>query len=124
MQKIVEVACDARQYRQSEAYLWVTIPEVCPQCLKGRLKKHGYYWRNVAGPDRNEVIRIAVARLLCLLCALTTSLLPSFAQPYRLVNTERLENHALKGEDPADPWLGLLRIYLRRIQAFLPRLYA
>jgi len=123
VQKVVKVACDARQYQQSEVYLWVSIPDLCPQCLKGKLKKHGYYRRNVAGPGRNEVIRISVARLLCLFCWLTTSLLPSFAQPYRLVDTLRLEDHAVKGEDPKEPWLGLLRIYLRKIQAFLPRLF-
>ena len=124
MQQVVTVECDARQYQQSEGHLWVPLPEICPQCLEGVLIKHGTYKRNVAGPERNEVIRIKVRRLLCLLCWLTTSLLPSFAQPYRLVNTQRLEDHALEGEDPKEPWLGLLRIYLCKIQAFLPRLYA
>lgn len=122
MQRVVEFGGDVRQYHENDGHLWVPIPDTCPQCLEGILRGHGTYERNVSGPGRTEVLRIKIRRLLCLFCWLTTSLLPNFAQPYRLVNTDRIETHAVKGADPVEPWLGLLLIYLRKIQAFLPLL--
>lgn len=121
MQWIVEFEGSPEEYQSREAFRFICYPEICGQCEKGRLVRHAYYERNVTGPERLEVVRIKVLRLLCLACLLTTSCLPSFAQPYRLVATERLERYAgaEPGEMRDDPRESLLRSYLRRIQGFL-----
>lgn len=120
MQVAVEFRGGVEEYQRKEGFRFITRPSLCGHC-EGPLEPLGYYWRNVSGSRRYEVFRIRIMRLICGVCRLTTSCLPSFAQPYRLVATEQLERHALAKEGAAqdDPWLSLLKIYLRVISRFL-----
>jgi len=57
-------------------------PDKCPYCAtKGRLVKHGVYWRKPR--DGEQVYRIAIYRWRCKACKRTVSALPDFLLCYR-----------------------------------------
>jgi hypothetical protein len=85
MQIIRAVQVSADHYVSTSFHQRIEPPVECPHCdARDALKALGYYSRNITSTKRG-VLRIFVRRFRCRLCGRTVSILPSFAQPYRLV---------------------------------------
>lgn len=125
MQVVWRVTIDAGEYAATQAHLEVRRPASCPQC-KGRrtLSALGYYERRSTAKESGRDVLIKVRRFICSSCRKTLSLLPSFAQPYRLVCSVTIERFFNGDEYGADtiPWRQLLRRYWRRFTKWLPKL--
>ena len=64
-----------------------TFPRVpCQKCKRyDKLKKNGFRWRYVVGPDTDgQSLWIPIRVLYCKLCCKVTSILPSFCVPYKI----------------------------------------
>lgn len=97
-------------------------PASCANCLAaGRFEALGYYGRGITVGRRVE--RILVRRFRCLECGRTASILPSFAQPYRLVENGVIDEY-FETETVAEnsPWKTILAGYRRRFARWLPEL--
>jgi len=88
MQKLFHAECSAEDYQaQDKDFPFPDMTgELCPQCMKAYLKKHGFYKRYLilllfAG-------MILIRRYICKECGRTVSLLPSFAHPGRAYGIE------------------------------------
>ncbi len=91
MQRIYATALTPEQYLAMEGHRAVRAEIVCPQCGSNHgLHRHGVYERGITGTV-GQVLRIAVARFLCLACRRTVSYLPDFALSYRLVQAATFE---------------------------------
>ena len=116
MQIIIQVDLSVEQYVEQEFHRRVRPPGRCGSCGQfGTLSLHAYYDRDTTGAN-GEVVRFWVARFICAACDLTTSCLPSFAQPYRLVANETIEAYVAGDTDRLDVQHteGLLVRYLKR----------
>ena len=119
MQVIFAFFGGPEEYARDSAQRKVHRPEECPICGKmGAMRAHGYYSRSVTGPRRIRSILIWIRRFLCLACRLTTSMLPDFAQPYRLVATDTVDKYFSGSRNSADVnvWLEHLGRYQQRIE--------
>lgn len=99
-------------------------PRNCPNCGSGkRLRALGYYVRYLSQAERAGVMGIHVRRFRCHDCLRSVSLLPSFAQPYRLLRNHLVERF-FNREDEESPdalwWRGLLAKYWSRYTGWLP----
>lgn len=125
MQVISPTLLDAEAYAAEQAHRKVKRPSECPRCNRQKtLRALGFYSRSVTTPLSGEIISIKVRRFLCEGCRRTISVLPSFAQPYRLIcnlTIERFFNGGTAGRDTLR-WHGLLRRYWRRFNAWVPDL--
>ena len=92
MQKMFNAGCVAEEYqKQGKTFPFPDLAgELCPHCMKDRLKKHGFYKRYLI------LLRFAgmllIRRYICKECGRTVSLLPSFAHPGRAYGTEAVVN--------------------------------
>src|SRR5688572_15427233 len=87
MQKIYRTSLTPEQYVQENHHQQVPRPERCSHCQKlHSLEALSYYLRYITSFTAT-VLSIWVRRFICRSCRVTTSCLPEFAQPYRLVNT-------------------------------------
>ena len=85
MQIICAMSLSLERYANESFHRNIQPPIKCPHCkIHGALAALGYYCRNVTSANRG-VLRIFVRRFRCRCCDRTVSILPSFAQPYRLV---------------------------------------
>lgn len=83
MQQIIRTDYSPEQYAPKDPHQLFSAPLKCKGCKRNsRLHRHGYYERNVC---ETKVLVIRIARFLCPPCGRTTSLLPEFALPYRLM---------------------------------------
>lgn len=125
MQMISPSLVDAVDYVAHQAHRRVKRPSECPQCKQhGTLRAIGFYSRSVTESRSGKIVAIKVRRFVCEHCHKTLSLLPSFAQPYRLICTttiERYFNGTTAGSDTLQ-WHGLLRRYWRCFNAWIPDL--
>lgn len=116
VQLIVEVPVSAEQYVAQGFQRSISPPDACPHCRAANaLDILGYYSRSVTG-KRSAVLRLSIRRFRCRTCRKTVSILPAFAQPYRLVHNHTVDRFFCgyrKSEDVA-PWLPLLRRYWKR----------
>ena len=99
-------------------------PDSCPHChQKAVLQALGYYLRWLSGLTQ-EPLRISVRRFRCKLCRLTVSLLPCFAQPYRVVRNMTIEAYFSGILDREDVlrWSDQLGCYWRQFTRWLPKL--
>ena len=91
MQIIIQVNINVDQYVEQEFHKRVRAPESCGNCGQPVvLETKGSYERYTTNGS-GAVVSFRVARFLCNLCKRTTSCLPSFAQPYRLIASETIE---------------------------------
>jgi len=125
MQMISPSPLDAEEYAAEQAHRHIRRPLNCPQCKESKtLRALGFYSRSVTSPGTGKVVTIKVRRFLCEHCHRTLSILPSFAQPYRLIcsfTIERFFNAGTVGRDTLQ-WHGLLRRYWRRFNSWVPEL--
>jgi hypothetical protein len=124
MQKLVRVKLSVEEYVREQFHKQMRPPLQCPNC--GRIRRLwalGYYQRYTTGAP-GKAIAILVRRFRCTVCKITVSCLPSFAQPYRLINHTTLEAF-VRGEhrrrDVQAQW-DLLQRYLRRFAEWQPQL--
>jgi hypothetical protein len=99
-------------------------PKRCPHCGEGALQALGYYERWVSGMVARGDIRLQVRRFRCRGCGRTVSLLPAFAQPYRLIRNETIEAffNGIPNREDVLRREGLLTCYWRRFVRWLPQL--
>lgn len=124
MQILFVMLLDAADYAAGEVHRQIRPPRYCPHCRKAKaLLTLGYYERYVTAGGSGRIVTIKVRRFCCSICGRTVSMLPSFAQPYRLVCTLTIERF-FGGHDRLDTqtWRSLLRRYWRRFIAWLPKL--
>ena len=123
MQVIFAFPGDPDDYVRQDAHLRVTRPPTCPNCGKpAGLRALGYYSRWVSSSNRGKATSIRVRRFRCPACRLTTSLLPDFAQPYRLVATDVVDAFLAghRSGDAVNVWFSLLGGYQLRFEIQLP----
>jgi len=84
LQKIFDAGCSPELYQaQGKKYDFPDMTrELCPQCRKVYLKKHGYYGRYLITISFEG--KIIIRRYYCPCCKKTVSLLPSFCHPMRV----------------------------------------
>jgi hypothetical protein len=119
MQLIFAFHGDPEDYVRTDAHLNVSRPSACPNCLEsGVMRALGYYSRWVSIKSRQRTSRIKVRRFRCHACRGTTSMLPDFAQPYRLVATDTVEQYlgGLRSSESVSVWTDLLGGYQRRFE--------
>ena len=120
MQRIHPCELTPEQYIATEAHRQVRAEAVCPRCGKpSRLHRHGVYERGITG-SLGQVLRILIARYLCLGCRRTVSYLPSFALSYRLVQAGTFEAFLDGKFDRRDvqAWQPLLQQDQRRMAGY------
>jgi hypothetical protein len=123
MQIIFTVALSPDRYAKEGFQRSIQRPASCPRCgTRNALAALGYYSRNVTGTKRG-VLRIFVRRFRCRHCGRTVSILPSFAQPYRLVLNATI-NEFFGGTLGANSlsWLSLLQQYWNRFTKWIPEI--
>jgi Domain of unknown function (DUF6431) len=123
MQIICTVPLSPDCYAKENFQRSIKRPISCPRCgNRNALAALGYYSRHVTSAERG-VVRIFVRRFRCRICSRTTSLLPSFAQPYRLVLNTTI-NEFFKGTIGTGSlsWLTLLKQYWNKFANWLPEI--
>jgi len=124
MQKVVRVKLTIEQYVKEQFHKRMRAPSQCPICGRFHgLWGHAYYERG--GTDTlGKLITFWVRRFICRYCRKTVSLLPFFAQPYRLVNHMTLEAFLEEryGRRDVQRWWDLLHRYQRRFATWRPEL--
>ena len=110
----------AAEYSKNQGHLKSKPPERCLHCAHPTLHRHGWYLRNVV--ELGRLYEIRVPRFLCPPCHRTISLLPSFAQPYRLLGTVMTEAFLTHRFDApgTDSYRDLLLAYRRRWEQRAP----
>ena len=124
LQIIVRVTWTPEDYLVAQKQSSMARPRCCPHCSAVRpLAALGYYKRWLSGTNGSD-LRLAVRRFRCRDCGRTVSLLPDFAQPYRLIRNEAIEQY-FSGEQERIA-MGrntvLLRCYWRQFARWLPEL--
>jgi len=91
MQVIIRVKLRVEEYVEQKFHRRMRPPKRCGNC--GRfwtLKPHAYYSRYTTDTE-GAPMEFKVRRFVCEQCPGTTSCLPSFAQPYRLVGNRTIQ---------------------------------
>jgi hypothetical protein len=105
MQTILKTSLTPVEYVEQEHHKQVKAPENCPNCSSAHsLEALAYYRRYVTW--LTSAFLIWVRRFLCRCCRVSVSCLPSFAQPYRAINTPTIEagfHEQLQRNRPATP---------------------
>lgn len=124
LQIIVRVKWTPEDYLVAQRHYSISPPLRCPNCsAESSLVALGYYERWLSGAGRGD-LRLPVRRFRCRACGRTVSLLPDFAQPYRLVRNEAIERYFSGETEPVEArrHVLLLRSYWRRFTTWLPDL--
>ena len=123
MQLIIPFHGGPEEYVRDGAHRRVGRPDACPICDEsGCMRAHGFYSRSVSSPGRIRLLLIWIRRFLCRACHLTTSMLPDFAQPYRLVATDTVDKYFSDARDSADVivWAEHPARYQKRLEERIP----
>ena len=122
MQVVCALDLSPEEYVADEFQRRIPSPSRCPNCSQSKaLLALGYYSRSVSRAGIGALL-ISVRRFRCRSCRKTTSLLPSFAQPYRFVKNlviDRYFRGDLFGSEILRHW-DLLSQYRRRFEQFWP----
>lgn len=124
MQIIAACRLTPERYQAENYHLRLRPPAVCPICRRWHcLKPHAHYKRWTTD-KAGKPIRITILRFLCRRSGRTVSLLPEFAQPYRLVANRTIQAcFAGRLKDmAAQRWLPLLMRYRRRWECWYKKL--
>ena len=123
MQCLVFILATPAEYLEEEIQKAIRPPFRCPHCNQARaLRALGYYQRYISHAIR-QVLLIFVRRFRCVACGKTVSMLPAFAQPYRVVRSETINVFVVKTHRMETVhWEETLRRYWRRFLKWLPEL--
>lgn len=124
VQQIIHVPLSVEQYTEQRFHQQVRPPQRCGNCGKlGEFGALGYYSRYTTSA-KGLVISFWVARFLCKACKKSTSCLPSFAQPYRLVASETIAAYVREDRQRPDVQRneGLLARYRKCFLRWAPEL--
>jgi hypothetical protein len=123
MQTILKTSLTPVQYVEQKHHTQVKPPENCPNCSSANSLEALAYYRRYATWLTGAFL-IWVRRFLCRRCCVSVSCLPSFAQPYRAINTGTIEtgfNEQLQ-QRTVPHWDSILRSYWRRYESHLSTL--
>lgn len=124
MQLVCAFDLTPEKYVTDEFQRKVESPTKCPNCNQRKsLLALGYYGRNLSRSGLGALL-ILIRRFRCRFCRRTTSILPSFAQPYRFVQNTTIDRY-FKGDFLSSEILrhwDLLSQYQRRFERFVPEL--
>jgi transposase-like protein len=100
-------------------------PESCPHCQQPKaFLALGYYSRYLAGRGAT-CLHLQIRRFRCRCCRRTVSLLPQFAQPYRLIRNRILALFVAGTHSrQTSRWEEILRRYWRRFCRWCEKLRA
>lgn len=102
MQIIFEFSGTPEDYVAGDAHKEVLPPPSCPACgCENAFESLGYYTRGLSKKGASGIMPIAIRRFRCVKCRISISLLPNFAQPYRLVRNETVQQF-FDGDREAD----------------------
>ena len=123
LQLIQDIGITAEEYVAEDFHARISPPMSCPHCGASKMFwALGYYVRNLT-VARAGFVRITIRRFRCCRCRKTVSVLPAFAQPYRLVQNGTIEKFAAgKYDQEVVRWIELLRRYWARFVIWLPEL--
>jgi hypothetical protein len=124
LQIIVPVTWTPEDHLVAQKQFSMARPPRCPNCSAAKsLVALGYYERWLSGTNGRH-LRVSVRRFRCRACGRTVSLLPDFAQPYRLVRNEVIEWYFSGETEQVETQRNtmLLRCYWRRFTRWLPEL--
>lgn len=125
MQIVTPLGVTPEAYINGEFHFLAPPPVCCPNCgSTRRLEALGYYERSISATESARVLRFLVRRFRCPQCRRTTSLLPDFAQPYRLVANALIDLNfpAPETSNRSGRMAYLLNRYWRRFTVWLPEL--
>jgi len=123
MQTIFKTSLTPEQYAEQDYHKQVRAPENCTNCGKAHALEALTYYQRYITTAAVLVLFIWVRRFRCRHCRVTVSCLPSFAQPYRPVNTPTVaEGFNGKATAQTARWIGLIQCYWRKFEKHLPRL--
>lgn len=122
MQLIYTTFESVEEYQSRQTHARLSGPRACPNCGRpARLHSHGTYQRYTtsSGPGTPK---ISIRRFCCPACRRTVSLLPSFAQPYRLVLNDTIDAWASGERSRADVrrWTMRIKHYWNQYRRWLP----
>ena len=125
MQVIQAVPVSAEQYAKDNFQRQIRPPRTCPHC--GAVKTLWalcYYPRNLTRLKTSDTLRIWIRRFQCCKCDGTVSILPSFAQPYRVVQNTTVEKFFQGPPYGTDVtwWVAPLRRYWKKFLIWIPEL--
>jgi len=124
MQIIAACRLTPERYQAENYHLRLRPPAVCPICRSWHcLKPYAIYKRWTTGKDGKE-IRITISRFLCGKTGRTVSLLPGFAQPYRLVANVTIQAYFTGRQNnlAAQRRLPILKRYWKRWKGWYKKL--
>jgi len=125
MQLIKKMPVDAEKYVAENFQQQIRPPPECPNCgSHGSLWALCYYFRNLSRLVLRGTLRVSVRRFRCRQCRRTLSILPSFALPYRLIQSATVDEY-FRGSAEAGAstrWLPLLRSYWIRFLEWIPEI--
>ncbi len=123
MQTIYPTSLTPEQYAEQDHHKQVRPPENCPNCRRAHALEALTYYQRYITTATVLVLLIWVRRFLCRQCRVTVSCLPSFAQPYRPVNTSTVAD-GFNGKATAQTarWIDLIGCYWERFESHLPML--
>lgn len=122
MQRLIACSKNAEEYFTGNHHRMVRRPVRCPNCNSIRsLWALGYYRRYVSAHSRDALL-ISIRRFRCVHCRKTVSLLPQFAQPYRLVCNHLISAYfsGRRKSLAVIHWEAPLRQYWKRFLFWLP----
>ncbi len=126
MQILFHFAGDAESYVAGGCHASVMPPLICPHCGQANcLEPHGYYPRGITAAEAVDILRLKIRRFLCWATGRTVSMLPDFAQPYRLIRSSTIQKFFSGGSVEIDVirWTPLLKRYWRRFSNWFPTLF-
>jgi hypothetical protein len=122
MQTIYQTSLTPEQYAGQDFHKQVAPPQNCPNCQHAHcLEALAYYHRYITTATI-LVLWIWVRRFLCRSCRVSVSCLPSFAQPYRVVNTSTITAgfNGQEARPEVQHWRDLIGGYWQRFETHLP----
>lgn len=125
MQLIFEFSGSPEEYVAGAGHKRVPPPPICPVCERPKsFESLGYYCRALTAKGSAGLLSIIVRRFRCIECGASISLLPNFAQPYRLIRNETVQEFFDGETHNCDSirWENLLRRYWRRFCLWFPDL--
>lgn len=122
MQFIRSLPVSARAYIADEFHTRILAPSRCLLCKSdASFEALGYYTRFLT--LENRIVPIKIRRFRCNECGRTASILPSFAQPYRLIENAVIDQYfETQTIPPTSPWRIILRNYRKAFTRWLPGL--